>query len=88
MDAHTLIFGDKLERCVVHITNEACKANTREAYKLAHSKLHGIVTLLVFMSSEGGVPMPTGHLMVRNEMSNIQRIIDSPTGILPKKATV
>ena len=85
MNAHELIFGDKLERAVVYIANEACKVNTREAYQNAHAKLHGICTLLVFMEAENGVPMPTGHLMVRNEMRHIQHIIDSPSGCLEKK---
>jgi len=85
MNAHEFIFGDKFERCIVHIVNEACKTNDREAYKLAQSKLHGILTLTIFISSEGGMPMPTAHLMLRNEMNNLQRIIDSPSGRLEKK---
>jgi len=82
MNAHEFIFGDKFERCVVYITNEACKKNTREAFQEAVQKLHGIKTLCIFISSEGGTPLPTAMIMLQNEMHNIQRIIDSPKGCL------
>jgi hypothetical protein len=85
MNAHEFLFGDKFDRCVGYIIDEACKENTREAYKLAQSKLHGILTLTIFISSEGGTPMPTAHLMLRNEMNNLQRIIDTPNGCLERK---
>jgi len=86
MNAHEFIFGDRFEQCVAHIINEACRVNTREAFKEAKTKLDGIRLLLHWISGSGGVPMPTAFLMLGNEMSNIQRVIDSPDGVLKKAA--
>ena len=85
MNAHTLIFGSKIEDTVTHIINEACRVNTREAWKEAVQKIDGIRLLLHHISGSGGVPMPTAFLMIANEISNIKRILDTPTGCLPRK---
>lgn len=66
MDAHNLLFGDKLERCALHIVKEAYDANTREAFQKAHDKLEGLRTFLVFLSSEGGTSFPTAIIMLQN----------------------
>ena len=84
--AHEFIFGDKFERSLQHIVGQAYEANTREAYQAAVHKLHGINTLLLFMSSEGGPAMPTAHLMVRNLMSQVREVAESPSGRLSKQA--
>jgi hypothetical protein len=87
VNAHQFIFGDRFEECVVYIINEACKKNTREAFKEAKTRIDGIRLLLHWMSGSGGVPMPTAFLLLRNEMNNLDRIIESPDGCLPKKGS-
>ena len=84
MTAHEVIFGDRLERACQYIIACAFKINTRTAYKDAIQELGGINTLLIFMSAEGGPPMPTANIMIRNEQSRLQRIVDSPTGCVQK----
>jgi hypothetical protein len=78
MTAHELIFGDRFERSLRYICGEAHKVGTPEAYRAAEQKLAGIKTLLIFMSSEGGTPMPTAVLMLQNLQSGL-RVMEART---------
>jgi len=81
---HEFLFGDKFDRCVEYIIVEAFKKNNRESYTEAKNKLHGLRTFLIFLSSEGGPPMPSAILHLQALDSRLNEVIRSETGRLTK----
>ena len=84
MRTHEFLFGDKFERCIQYIVVEAYKQNTREAYERAMYKLEGLRTFCVFLSSEGGAPMPSAILMLQTLSLRLSEIVRSEKGCLAK----
>lgn len=84
MRSYEFLFGDKFERCIEYIIVEAYKLNTREAYTIALHKLAGLRTFCIFLSSEGGVPMPSAILLLRTHEDRLNEIIRSEKGCLEK----